>query len=835
MSERCYHCHLPITGEPKFFAEIEGVQQPMCCPGCQAVATAIAASGLDNYYQYRTQPAQQAEDNLQLTAEGSVLLAEYQLYDRDDLQSSFTRTLSDNNRETKLLIEGITCSACVWLLEHHLSQLEGVESVSVNLTQHTATLTWNPEETKISELMAAVLFVGYKAHPWRQEKQTALLEQENRRFIRQLAVAGIGAMQVMMYAIALYAGGMQDMEVEYRDFIRWISALIATPVVFYAARPFFSAAWRDLKNLHPGMDVPVSLAIGGAYVASIWGTIVGSADVYFDSVSMFTFFLLTGRYLEMRARHKTSHSSRSLHQLLPESCFKVKDDGSCERVPPADLQPGDKIRVLPGDSIPADGSIIHGTSSINESALTGEHLPVVRRPGDTVTAGTINTENALDIRVTQVGQSTRLSAIARLLEQAQSDKPAIARMADRIASYFVSAVLIFAVAIYVFWYQTKPDDAFWIVLSVLVATCPCALSLATPTALTVVTGYLQSKGFLISHGHVLEGLPQVTHVIFDKTGTLTRGELNIREMKIINAEMDKQALLDIAAALESHSEHPIAKAFPSSTLEVKDVRNITAQGLEGKIGDNIWRIGKPSFASPNTTATLPDIDTTWLMLSCNQQPQAWFGMDDTIRPEAAGVISKLQKRGLKVDLLSGDNLGVVNRVAGELNIDSSRGMASPDDKLDYVRQLQETGARVLMVGDGINDIPVLAGADISVAMNTASDLACTHADALLMAGDLNRLLDAFDKAVQTNRIIHENTVWAICYNLLALPLAAMGLLAPWMAAIGMSASSLVVVGNALRLSNTKRENGKRVITSTTEVEKPTNSIGTDGAVEKGTG
>ena len=261
---------------------------------------------------------------------------------------------------------------------------------------------------------------------------------------------------------------------------------------------------------------------------------------------------------------------------------------------------------------------------------------------------------------------------------------------------------------------------------------------------------------------------------------------------------------------------------------------MTAQGLEGTIDGNTWRIGKPSFASPNSTSTLPDLDTTWLMLSCNHKPMAWFGMDDTLRPEAAEVIQKLQKRGLKVDLLSGDNLGVVNRVAATLNIDSSRGMASPDDKLDYVRELQETGAKVLMVGDGINDIPVLAGADISVAMNTASDLACTHADALLMAGDLNRLLDAFDKAAQTQRIIHQNTGWAIGYNLLALPLAASGLLAPWMAAIGMSLSSLVVVGNALRLSNNKN-NGKRVPTSNTSVENHENSISTDGAVEKGTG
>ncbi len=821
MSDHCYHCHLPITGEPQFFAEIEGVKQPMCCPGCQAVASAIAEGGLDNYYQYRTQPARQAGDH-------EALLAEYKLYDRDDLQDSFTRQLSDNRRETKLLIEGITCSACVWLLEHHLSSLDGVEAVTVNLSQHTATLIWKPAQILLSDVMAAVLFVGYSAHPWRQEKQTALLEQENKRFIRQLAVAGIGAMQVMMYAIALYAGGMQGMEVEYRDFIRWISALIATPVVFYAAHPFFSAAWRDLKNLHPGMDVPVSLAIGGAYLSSIWGTLQGAADVYFDSVSMFTFFLLTGRYLEMRARHKTSHTSRSLHQLLPESCFRVRLDGSCERIAPADLKADDTIRVMPGDSIPADGIILTGTSSINESALTGEHLPVLRRPGDLVTAGTINTEHALDIRVTQVGQSTRLSAIARLLEQAQGEKPAVARMADKVASYFVSAVLLFAGAIYLFWYQREPDDAFWIVLSVLVATCPCALSLATPTALTVVTGYLQSKGLLVSRGHVLEGLPQVTHVIFDKTGTLTRGELSISDIQLIDTTAEKSVLTDMAAALEAYSEHPIAKAFPCSTLEVSDARNITAQGLEGVINGKVWRIGKPAFACPKKTVAAPDNNHTWLLLSCNTQPMAWFALDDTLRPEAASVISELKARNLEVELLSGDNQGIVERTGHELGISTCIAQATPDGKLERVKGLQQQGAKVLMVGDGINDIPVLAGADISVAMNTASDQACTHADALLMAGNLNRLLDAFDKAAQTRTIIRENTAWAIGYNLLVLPLAASGWLAPWMAALGMSASSLVVVGNALRLSKSKAES-KQALTATSKGVISNNT--SDGSAE----
>ncbi|CAM3673371.1 heavy metal translocating P-type ATPase [Parendozoicomonas haliclonae] len=769
----------------------------MCCPGCQAVATAIVAGGLDSYYRYRTEPAQQADV-------ADILRAEYLLYDRNDLQQSFIRDLPDGNKEVRLLIEGITCSACIWLLEHHLSSIAGVKHVTVNLSQHTATITYHPESTKVSDLMLAVLSVGYKAHPWRQDKQEALLEKENKQFIRRLAVAGIGTMQVMMYAIALYTGADEH----YRTLIRWVSALLATPVVFYSAQPFFQAAWRDLRNKRPGMDVPVSIAIGGAYIASLWATLQGNGEIYFDSVSMFTFFLLSGRYLEMRARYKTSHSSRSLQSLLPESCLKINAEGETERTVPADLQPGDHIRVMPGDSIPADGRVISGTSPVNESALTGEHMPVSRTIGDHVTAGTLNTENALDIEVTRTGQNTRLAAISRLLEQAQSDKPAIARIADRVAGWFVGAVLLTAVGVYYYWFQHEPEHALWIVLSVLVATCPCALSLATPTALTTVTGYLQSKGFLISKGHVLEGLPQITHVIFDKTGTLTKGELSIQQVQVLDTSRTEAELLALAAGLEAHSEHPIASAFPESSIAFTDVRNVTGQGLEGQLDGQVWRIGKPDFAVPEQTPALPDSNHTWLLLSCDNMSLAWFALDDTLRPEATAVVQQLIDRGLRVELLSGDNQGVADRIGQQAGITVCTGQATPDDKLERVRALQSEGARVMMVGDGVNDIPVLAAANISVAMNTASDLARTHADALLLSGDLRQLPEGFEKAVQTRRNIRQNMGWALGYNLLVLPLAASGWLAPWMAAIGMSASSLIVVGNALRLAKVRSSEGE---------------------------
>ena len=795
MTASCFHCHLPIVGTTRYFALIESEEQPMCCPGCKAVAEAIIAGGLDNYYHYRTEPAERAAST------NSVLQAELALYDLDSMQTDFVRSLADDTREARLLIEGITCSACVWLIEKRLSQLDGIESITVNLSQHSATVSWHPETIKLSKILLEFHLIGYKGHPWRAERQELLMQQEHRLFIRRLAVAGIGAMQVMMYAIALYAGAMQDMEDEYRNFIRWISAFVATPVVFYAALPFFIAAVRDLKIRHLGMDVPVSIAISGAYIASLWATWHGHGEVYFDSVSMFTFLLLLGRYLELQARHRTAKAGRTLRNLLPASCLK-RVGNRTERIPISDLNPGDQVRVLPGESVPTDGVIINGQSSLNESALTGEYMPVTRQTGEAVIAGSLNTENALDIEVTRIGDDTRLSAIVKLLERAQSDKPPIARMADRVASLFVAAVLLTSVVVYAVWYQIDPGHAFWVTLSVLVVTCPCALSLATPSALTAATGTLQKLGLLISRGHVLEGLNQVTHVIFDKTGTLTKGKLFLRQVILTeDCTMTKEDVIKRACALESHSEHPIAQAFTDdSPYTATDITNITGKGLSGRIDHQRYRIGTPSFSAPETALSPPDAAKQWLLLSGNDKPLAWFELDDQLRTEAASVVKTLQQRGIIVELLSGDTAGVVSRVADDLGIKQWHAAALPDEKLAHVRTLQTQGAKVLMVGDGINDVPVLAQADLSLALNNATELARTTADAILLTGNLNRLLSAFKVARKTQRIIWQNLIWSLCYNITALPLAATGLIAPWMAAIGMSLSSLVVVGNAMRLS-----------------------------------
>ncbi len=800
MSEnRCFHCSLPIGDPSRFFAIIDDIRQPMCCPGCQAVAEAIVAGGLGNYYQHRTGSASQTaalEPPEELT-----------IYDRPDQQQGFVHPADDGRMVASLFIDGITCAACIWLLENHLSALAGVEQVSINLSTHEAEITWQPSQLPLSQLLMAIHRIGYHALPWRADQQEARLKQENRAFIRRLAVAGIGAMQVMMYAIALYSGAIsEDMPASQRDLLRIFSAMVATPVVLYSAAPFFRAAWRDIRLCRLGMDVPVAIAIGSAYLASLWATFFAAdevyGEVYYDSATMFTFFLLTGRYLELRARHASIRAARTLTGLLPQSCLKAVA-GHFIRVPITDLKPNDIIRILPGDAIPADGLLLKGATSVNEAMLTGEHLPCKKQSGDTLLCGTINMLHSVELQVTETAEQTRLASILRLQRQAQQDKPAIACLADKIAGWFVFFVLLVAVVVYWSWSGIAAEDAFWITLSVLVITCPCALSLATPACLTAATGYLHRLGLLVTRSHLLAGLHSVDHIIFDKTGTLTEGNLVLESVIPVNdTDISSQTIVHLAAALEAHSEHPIARAFAGKThtkYQASDVHNHPGQGIDGLINGAHYRLGRSDFAAPSQNLQPPVDQGQWLLLSRQHQALAWLQITDTLRSQAASTIEHLHRLDKTVTLLSGDSVSVVAATARALGIRHWLAEQCPDQKLSYINQLQAQGQRVMMVGDGINDAPVLAGADVSVAMGNASDLTRTSADGVLISGNLEHLVDALCLAARTQKIIRQNLLWALGYNLIALPLAAAGMVAPWMAALGMTLSSLLVVTNALRL------------------------------------
>ncbi|WAN11344.1 heavy metal translocating P-type ATPase [Stutzerimonas balearica] len=791
----CYHCGLPVPAGSHFHARVLGEVRQLCCPGCQAVAEAIVKGGLESYYQHRSDAAINPE------ALPKVLGEELALYDRADVQQPFVRHEGEL-ASTSLMIEGISCAACGWLIERHVRNLAGVAEASLNLSNHRLQVRWSDTALPLSELLAELRRIGYAAHPYQADQAAERLASENRRSLRQLGVAGLLWMQVMMATMATWPEFNIDLSAGMDSILRWTALLLTTPIVFYCCTDFFKGALRDLRTRHLTMDVSVSLAIAGAYLAGIWSTITGHGELYFDAVGMFALFLLAGRYLERRARERTAAATAQLVNLLPASCLRLDAAGQSERVLLSELKLGDRVLVQPGGLIPADGRILSGQSSVDESVLTGEYLPLPRAPGDAVTAGTLNVEGPLTVAVDALGDDTRLSAIVRLLERAQSDKPKLAEIADRVSQWFLVIVLLAAAVVGLVWWYIDPQRAFWIVLALLVATCPCALSLATPTALTTATGTLHKLGLLLTRGHVLEGLNHIDTVIFDKTGTLTEGRLTLTAVHPLGSE-DADRCQGLAAALENRSEHPIARAFGRAPQPADSVDSVPGLGLEGHVGGRQLRIGQASFVAALYAGEAPPIpgdQGQWLLLADTTGPLAWFVLDDRLRDDALALLSACRKRGWKTLLLSGDSSPMVGRIAEELGIDEARGGLTPADKLVRLQAMQAAGARVLMLGDGVNDVPVLAAADISIAMGSATDLAKTSADAVLLSNRLQSLVSAFQVARRSRRIIIENLAWASLYNGLILPFAAVGWVTPLWAALGMSASSLLVVLNALRLT-----------------------------------
>ncbi|QLC72194.1 cadmium-translocating P-type ATPase [Pseudomonas sp. LPB0260] len=791
----CFHCGLPVPAGSRFHAQVLGEARELCCPGCQAVAEAIVAGGLEHYYKHRSETAANPQ------ALPQALPDELALYDRAEVQAPFVEHQGELS-ETCLLIEGISCAACGWLIEKHLRALPAVAEAHLNLSNQRLQVRWADSQLPLSALLKELRKIGYAGHPWQADAATAQLTRDNRRAMRQLGVAGLLWIQVMMATMATWPEFNIDLSPELDKILRWVSLFLTTPIVFYCCGQFFRGALRDLRTRHLTMDVSVSLAIGGAYVAGIWSTVTGQGELYFDAVGMFALFLLAGRYLERRARERTAAATAQLVNLLPASCLRLDAEGHGQRILLSELRTGERVLVPPGALLPADGTIISGQSSVDESLLTGEYLPQPRREGDSVTAGTLNVEGPLTVEVEALGDATRLSAIVRLLERAQSEKPRLAEVADRVAQWFLLIVLVVAAVVGLAWWQIDPSRAFWVVLALLVATCPCALALATPTALTTATGSLHRLGLLLTRGHVLEGLKQIDTVIFDKTGTLTEGRLTLSAIHPLGT-LDSDACLALAAALENRSEHPIARAFGRAPQAAERVDSVPGQGLQGWVGGRQLRIGQPDFVSAlsgQNAPAIPGRHGQWLLLGDEQGPLAWLVLDDRLRDDSPALIAACRAQGWQVLLLSGDSSPMVGEVARQLGIEQARGGLTPDAKLAELKQLHQQGRRVLMLGDGVNDVPVLAGADISIAMGSATDLAKTSADAVLLSNRLTSLVQAFALARRTRRIIIENLAWASLYNGLVLPFAAVGWITPIWAALGMSLSSLLVVLNALRLT-----------------------------------
>ncbi|OQQ08665.1 ATPase P [Vibrio splendidus] len=790
MCESCYHCGEDVPAETDFKVEILGSVRPMCCPGCETVAQTIVDSGLVSYYQYRTAPAEKAD----LVPEQLLALSHY---DNEDVQLEFVRN-SENTSEVTLSLEGVSCAACAWLIEKQVSSKLGVVSIRVNTTTNRALLSWDNTQTKLSELLSSIHTLGYKAAPFEADQQEAAYHRSMKNYLYRLGIAGLATMQVMMLAVALYLEVFGNLEPEFKSYFRWVSLIFATPVLLYSALPFYINAWRSLKGRTLGMDVPVSIALLFAYVASLVATVTEKGEVFFESISMFTFFLLLGRFLEMRARRKAAAASGNLLKLVPAMATTL--DG--EQVPVKTLKIGDQIRVLPGEHIPADGKVLSGRIHIDESMLTGESIHVVKNEGDTVFAGTLNGDESFELEVMTSKADSVISNIVRLQDEAQLSKPRIAEIADVVARYFVAVILIISFGTWFYWHQTRPEDAFWIMLSVLVATCPCALSLATPTAITCSTSRMGNFGILLRKGHVFETLCKVNHLIIDKTGTLTEGDIRISQVETF-AELDKDTCLKVAASLEQHANHPIAKAFKahiSDDIEVESVNNVIGSGITGDWNGQEVAIGSSEFILGEAQPS----ESNGIYLSMAGRHIATFTYEDPIRKESIEFIKQFKEAGIKTTLLTGDSLINAKPVAEEIGITDIVANAKPEDKLAYLNS-RDASDITMMVGDGINDAPILAGAHLSVAMGGGTDVAKASADMVLLGDKLDRLLKSRTLALKTRKIIRENLAWSLGYNLLILPLAVAGLVAPYIAVVGMSASSIIVVSNSLRLL---KEQGK---------------------------
>jgi len=797
----CFHCGEPIPEGTSLYVRRDGQEKPVCCVGCQAVAELIFNSGLGRYYQFRQDLGRKAEENLK---------QELQAWQGcDDRESLWGADIGEGRRDLLLQTEGIRCAACAWLIRSHLENTPGIHSVQVDTATGYTRIIWSPEKSRLSRLAASLMELGYKPHLPLASAEEQGRQEERRNSMKRLGVAGLGMMQVMMYAVGLYAGDAFGIAVAERSFLEWVSLLVTLPVLLYSGRVFFEGAWRSIQAGRPGMDVPVALAISLAFIASCYNFFTGRGEVWFDSVVMFIFFLSLGRHIEMMLRHRNLQAGTALARLLPEWAERITPTGQ-ETIPAGDLKNGERALVRVGESFPADGVITTGATDVDEALLTGESRAVHRLAGESVIAGTINLSQPVEMQVTASGNETTVSALGRLLMLAQAKRPSSSGVPAWLVPVFIIAVLFIAGATWVGWQQVDPARAFPAMLSVLVASCPCALSLALPVVYAAASHRLLDDGILLTRGESLDALTRIDSVVFDKTGTLTRGVPEIASV-IINPERKEftpEQVTQIAASLESASAHPIARAFQAAAgagnpVQAKQVRVQPARGLEGIVNDARWHIGKAEFVLDERLADRAD-ESIWM--ADGESWVARFDLADALRQGACSSIEQLRGEHLTISILSGDSTEAVKKIASRLGIDDWHARQSPAMKVDKLGTMRAAGHCVLMVGDGVNDAPVLASADVSMTVKGGAELANSAADMILTGDSLGLVNRAIETARRTRKLIRQNMTWAIAYNASVMPLAVSGMLKPWMAALGMSLSSLLVVANASRLVR-KRESG----------------------------
>jgi len=798
--ESCFHCGLPVpaSGAPRF--ELDGATRVFCCPGCEAVSRFIHGAGLDDFYELRSAKSERPDD--------PAVRDTLRLYDEPLMQSRFVTAPAEGRCEADLIVEGMTCAACAWLVEHAMARVPGVESAHVNFSTGRARVRWRAGEARASEVFSAALDCGCRAWPFEAGRLELVREGERKAMLRRFLVAALGMMQVMMYAVPTYIAREGEITPDEASLMRWAGLVLTTPVIAYSAAPFFRNAWNELRAGRLGVDLPVSLGLAAAFAASLAATLSGTGAVYFDSVTMFVFFVTGARYLERRGLERAGRSLQRMAALVPASARRLREfpGDEADLVAAAELRAGDRVLVRAGETVPADGVLASPGATVSEALLSGESRPIARRPGERVVGGSINAGDAFIMRVTQVGADTVLSTLRRMMERAIAARAPSVELARRASGFFVVFILAAAAAAALAWSMIDASRALWVAVSVLIVTCPCALSLATPVAMSTALGALARRNVVVARAGAIASLAGASEFVFDKTGTLTEGRMKLQRVVEVG-RVPASYCLAIAAAMGRESPHPvdraIGEAMPRDALpEVSWRVRHAGLGIEAEVDGRRLRLGNAEFCRYLAQSEPPPIaeadgSVTWLAST-----EGWIAalrIGDRVRPEAREAVRSLQAAGIKVHLLSGDDSAVVAMVARGLGIDEAHGAATPARKQAYVQSLQLRGAKVAMVGDGINDAPVLAQADVSVAMGGGADLAKVRADAVLVSDDLGDLAGAIALSRKARAVMHENLAWAVAYNVLVLPLAFTGHVTPLAAAIAMSASSLVVVANALRI------------------------------------
>jgi len=849
---KCFHCGLPVVEKNPPTLEIDGQQQAFCCHGCKAVCDVIITSGNVDYYKHREGQAR-TFNNTELPE----LLDKLKLYDNEEIQREFVRTDKNSQwKEAWLILEEIRCAACMWLNERTIRNLEGVLDVQMDYTGQQARVRWDPNKIQLSDILSAITNIGYYAHPFDPSQRESLNKEQKQRSIHRIIFAVILGMAVMQSAIGSYFMGAADAQGEFPLWIkisRWINVASTFLLLAYPGQLFFRNAWRDLKNKSLGMDVPVVIGLSVAWLGSLYSTIRGEGDVYFESIAMFVVFLLVARHIELRARIAATALLDRSAKIIPQTAKKIQGEET-EEIPVIELNKGDRIQISPGETVPVDGIMLSLKSSFDESLLTGESLPVTHQQGDSILGGSINVEQVIELEVSSGKADSTLNELNQLTQQSINYRPYYIDIAENVAGKFVAVILLIASSTFLFWSvfggENSSADALSHTISVLIVTCPCALALAAPVALSLGAAGLNSLHILAVRMSSIEKLSHVDTLVFDKTGTLTAGQPIIKTIMLTaesnKASGDENYFLSIAASLEQGSQHPFAKAILKMAeqrdvlqqlVTVESLKQFSGQGVEAVIETSqsitltnkqlkkqIWRLGNDAFVGikksiqSSFSTELKNEINTWrekgysvLYLSNESGVQAIFCIIDPLREGIKSFLSQADDLGIKRKvILSGDHQQSVTAVANQLGINEAYGGLSPHDKLEWMREnqrLKQQGSqqnkkkqrRVMMLGDGINDAPTLAAADISLTFSDATDLAQSNCDLILLGKDYTMLGKAFFLMHKTRSIILQNLAWAIVYNIIAVPAAVAGWVTPWMAAIGMSLSSLIVVFNSLRL------------------------------------